>query len=135
MYQHRWINFTYFFRESLSCTIVIRTVKEEMGRSFTLLAATANRIYTIWKIVPKFIVSQVAQSKSNSCKKFYPLLLSTLNTWLGSGLMMFSITLLKTLLEVKLQILTFIHSIIEKEFWKRLSVSGKKEFDFFEHFL
>ena len=35
--------------------MVIRTVKEEMGWSFNLLAATANRIYTyILEIVPKF---------------------------------------------------------------------------------
>ena len=35
-----------------------------------LLAIITNRIYKIMKIVPKFTISQVAQSKSNSCKKF-----------------------------------------------------------------
>ena len=49
--------------------MVIRTVKEELGWSFNLLAATANRIYAILKIVPKFMISQMAQSKSNSCEK------------------------------------------------------------------
>ena len=52
--------------------MAIRTVKEEMGWSFNLLVATTNSIHAILKIVPKFMISQVAQSKSNSCDKFYP---------------------------------------------------------------
>ena len=62
----------FIFVEGLSCTVVIRTVKEEMGWSFKLLAATTNKIYGILKIVPKFIISQVAQSKSYSRKNFQP---------------------------------------------------------------
>ena len=46
------------------------TLKEEMGQSFNFLVAATSRIYAILKIVPKFMVSQVAQSKSNSRKKF-----------------------------------------------------------------
>ena len=48
--------------------MVNRTVKEKMGFSF--LFATVNRIYAILKIVPKFMVGKVAQSKSSFCKNF-----------------------------------------------------------------
>ena len=54
-------------------------------------------------------------------RNFNPSLLSTLNTWLGSGLVNFSITLLKKLQEAELRILTsrLFHSSI---------TAGKKEF-------
>ena len=119
--------------------MVVRTVKEEMGWSFNLMTATTNRIYAVLKIVSKFMISQVAQSSLILMRNFNPSLLSSLNTWLGSGLMNFSITLLKTLQEVELQILTSIlfHHIItagKNFFWKSFFLSCKKGFDFFEHF-
>ena len=81
--------------------MLIRTVKEEMGLSLNLQAATTNKIYAILKIVPKFMNCQVAQCKSNSCKQFQTF--TTVNikllAWLGLGLLNFSITLLKTLQE------------------------------------
>ena len=40
----------------------------EMDSSLDLLAATTNRPHAVLKIVPKFVVSQVALPKSNSCK-------------------------------------------------------------------
>ena len=49
--------------------MVIRTVKEEMGWSLNLLAATTNRIYAILQILPKFMMIQEAQSNSNSYEK------------------------------------------------------------------
>ena len=63
--------------------MVIRTVKEEMGWSFNRLAATRNRIYAIVKIVPKSMISQVAQFKSNSCKKFYPFITVNIKHLIG----------------------------------------------------
>ena len=38
----------------MSCTMVIRTVKEEMDGSFNVLAATTNRIYAIFKVKANF---------------------------------------------------------------------------------
>ena len=70
------MDFLYFFKEGLSCTMVIRTVKEEMGSSLNLLAATKNKIYTILKIVPKFMINPSLIFVRN----FNPSLLSTLNT-------------------------------------------------------
>ena len=121
MLQNRWINFVYVFKEEVSSTMVIGTAKEEMGWSFNLLVLTTNWIYWILKIVPKFMISQIAQSKSNQ----------KLNNWLSSGLINFSITLLETLQEVKARMLTSIlfHSIInawKKEFLKKFVFVLKK---------
>ena len=72
-------------------------------------------------------------------RNFNPLLLSILSSWLGSGLMNFSITLLKTLQDVKLRILTSIlfHSMTagKKEFLKKFVFVLKKRLEFVEHFL
>ena len=63
-------------------------------------------------------------------RNFNLLLLSILGSWLGSGLMNFSITLLKTLQDVKLQILTSIlfHSMTagKKKFLKKFVFVLKK---------
>ena len=64
-------------------------------------------------------------------RNFNPSLLSKLSTWLGSGLMNFSTTFLKSLQESRLRILTSIllHSIItarKKEFLKKFVFALKK---------
>ena len=57
------------FSEGLSCTEVIRIVMEETGWSFNRFPTTTNRNYAILKIVPKFMISQVAQSQYCSLHK------------------------------------------------------------------
>ena len=72
-----------------------------MDWGFNLQAAAANRIYLEncaqiydqW-LNPSLII----------VRNFNPSLLPPLNTWLGSGLMNFSITFLKKLLESELRI-------------------------------
>ena len=86
--------------------MVIRTVKEEMGWSFNLLAATTNRIYAILKLCLNLWSTKWLNPSLILVKNFNPSLQSTLNTWLGSGLANFIITLLKTLQEAGLRILT-----------------------------
>ena len=60
-----------------------------------ILIWTTQIIYAILKVVPKFIICQVAQSKSHYCKKFQSFTISTLKNWLGSGLINFNITFTK----------------------------------------
>ena len=99
-----------FFKEDLSCTMVVRTGKEKMGWSFNLLTATTSRIYALMKIVPKLWSAKWCSPSLILVRNF--------NLWLGSCLTNFRITLIKTLQEVEL---ILFHSIItagKNSFWK-----------------
>ena len=79
-------------------------MKREVVWSFNVLIATIDGDYVILKIEHELMISWVAKSKSYSYSK----------TWLGSGIISFSITFSKTLQEVESWILasSLFHSII-----------------------
>ena len=98
--------FCLFFKEGLFCTMVIRTVKEELVEVSISLPELQIGFTWSWKLCLNLWSAKWLSPSLILVKKFNPSLLSTWNTWLGSGPRNFRVSLLKTLQEAELRVLT-----------------------------
>ena len=98
--------FCLFFIKGLFCTVVIRTVKEELVEVSISWPELQIGFTQSWKLCLNLWSVKWLNWSVSLVRNFNPSPLSTSNTWLGSGPTNFGASLLKTLQEAELWVLT-----------------------------
>ena len=131
------ISFVYFFKEGLFAQWQL----EQWRKKWVEVSISWLQLQTVfmqsWKLCLNLWLAKLLNLSPILVTNFIPSLLSTLNAWLGSGLVNFSITLSKTL-EVSnfnTNLVPLHYNCRKKIIFEKFAVVLKKHSNFFEHFL